>query len=276
MARQFLKIVLSLFFLQLVFTTDVRAFDAIKLSDELIVRKIAPDAFMVTHYFPWPCNSLLCRLDSVNYVLVDTPYENQATQALVEWIMKQHDRVNLQVINSHFHRDNLGGNEYLLNRGIPVYGADMTARILAEKIKDPNWDSIGSYYRQPQYQRYRDLVAASQLMPPDHLYKIDDGLVIADENDTLEVWYPGAGHSPDNVVVYWHNRQILFGGCIVKSLDSVNLGNLEDAVVEDWPASVQRIQDKFPNSQIVIPGHGEYGDLRLLQHTMKLLKNYNQ
>ena len=50
--------------------------------------------------------------------------------------------------------------------------------------------------------------------------------------DTIEIFYPGSGHTEDNIVVWLPKHRILFGGCFVKSLQSKNLGNTEDASIE--------------------------------------------
>ena len=42
--------------------------------------------------------------------------------------------VNLIGINTGFHVDNLGGNEFLLSRGIAVYGSNLTAKLIAKRM----------------------------------------------------------------------------------------------------------------------------------------------
>jgi len=51
------------------------------------------------------------------------------------------------------------------------------------------------------------------------------------------------------------------------------LGNTQDAVVEAWDGSVEKIQQTFGDIEIVIPGHGVYGNPELLSHTIELVKN---
>ena len=85
----------------------------------------------------------------------------------------------------------------------------------------------------------------------------------------IEVFYPGPGHSVDNVVVYIPQQQLLFGGCFVKEQ---SLGNLEDADIDRWPESAQHLLDRYQDARIVIPGHGPYSDTRLLQSTLELSK----
>lgn len=92
--------------------------------------------------------------------------------------------------------------------------------------------------------------------------------------DKIEVFYPGGGHTADNVVVWLEKPQMLFAGCFVKGLNSKNLGNLEDAVVSKWPASIENTLSAYPHIKHVFPGHGRAGDQSLLLHTAKLAKNY--
>ena len=46
---------------------------------------------------------------------------------------------------------------------------------------------------------------------------------------TIEVFFPGAGHTRDNLVVWLPEHRVLFGGCMVKSARGRTPGNLADA-----------------------------------------------
>ena len=249
--------------------------DTLKLSEELIATKIEEDTYLVIHSFPYPANSLLCKLTPVDYILVDTPYENDATRLVIEWIRQNSDSAKIKVINTHYHRDNLGGNGYLLEQNIPVYGSDLTVQLLNEKLSDPNQDNIADVLKQPQYKRYYDVFKNTELKPPDQIFKIDEGLKFEIGNETVEIFYPGAGHTQDNVTVYFHKRRILFGGCLLKALDWTGLGYTGESDIREWPNSLKKLLKKFPESRIVIPGHGDYDDLSLIHHTLDLLKNKN-
>ncbi len=47
-------------------------------------------------------------------------------------------------------------------------------------------------------------------------------------------------------------------------------GNLEDANVEEWSATVEKIKKDLPNLKMVVPEHGEYGGAELLDYTIQL------
>jgi len=74
---------------------------------------------------------------------------------ILNWINKKFGKRNIIAINTHFHIDRLGGNEALINAGIPIYCSDLTIKEINEKgqksinlmlswIKDEN---IKYYYQ---------------------------------------------------------------------------------------------------------------------------------
>lgn len=242
--------------------------DLIRLSEELTLEEIDGGIYLVTHSFPWAANAMLAKLSDEDFLLVDTPWENGGTEVLVEWAKNELGCKNLTVINTHFHRDNLGGNGYLLDEGIPVYGSDLTVKLLRER-SDPK--AILGWLDKPEYKRYREVFETAKLIPPDHIFPIDEGLNLNIGDEVVEVYYPGQAHSPDNVVVYLKSRKLLFGGCMIRSLASTKPGNLGDANAEEWPNSARNVKDRYGESRIVIPGHGKWGDLSLVDHTIELM-----
>jgi glyoxylase-like metal-dependent hydrolase (beta-lactamase superfamily II) len=43
-----------------------------------------------------------------------------------------------------------------------------------------------------------------------------------------------------------------------------------DADVAEWPASIRRVLERYPQAEVVVPGHGEVGGVELLRHTITL------
>jgi metallo-beta-lactamase class B len=247
--------------------------ELIRLSDELTAEEIDDGIYFVTHSFPWPANAMLAKLSDEDFLLVDTPWENGATETLVEWAKNELGCKNMTVINTHFHRDNLGGNGYLLGEEIPVYGSDFTVELLRER-SDPK--AILRWLEKPEYKRYREVFETAELVPPDHVFPIDEGLILNIGDEVVEIYYPGPAHAPDNIVVYLKNRKILFGGCMIRSLASTKLGNLGDANVEEWPTSARTVKERYGDARVVIPGHGSWGDMSLVDHTIELVTSYKQ
>lgn len=49
-------------------------------------------------------------------------------------------------------------------------------------------------------------------------------------------------------------------------------GNLDDANPDEWSATVEKLQKKYGDAPIVIPGHGTPGGQELLEYTVQMFK----
>lgn len=249
----------------------------IKISDELYYNIVTDDVYMITHYFPhYGGNSLFVLLENKKAVLIDTPYDGVATLALMQWIEKQFGELNLYAIVTGFHQDNLGGNEVLVERDIPVYGMQLTANLLkteGDEFKKVIMESVKNNENTMFYERYTDLI----LTPPDHTFdlKKNESKLIEIENEVFEFYYPGETHTVDNSVVYLHEKNLLFGGCMIRALSDQRPGYIKYANMKEWPVSVAFVSEKFSKSIVIIPGHGFEGDTRLIHHTKDILDLWN-
>lgn len=173
--------------------------------------------------------------------IVDTPWSNNDTEKLVSWIKSKGYKL-VGSVSTHSHDDRAAGIEWLNKNNIPTYASELTNQLLKENGK-----------------------ALATNTFTDSLFEI--------ENSLLEVYYPGGGHTIDNIVVWLPKAKLLFGGCFVKSLHSKNLGYTGEAHIEQWPASINNVLSKYSQAQIVIPGHGKSGSLNLFTHTKKLAES---
>ena len=57
----------------------------------------------------------------------------------------------------------------------------------------------------------------------------------------VETFFPGAGHAPDNIVVWLPEEQLLFGGCFIKDGAANGLGNVADADVASWGEALEHV-----------------------------------
>lgn len=186
-----------------------------------------------------PANGLVI-VTSEGLVLVDTPWRNEQTDELIK-LSKDVFKKNFKLaIVTHAHQDNIGGIDTLIKNDIKVISTTETAE-----------EAVKNGFSSPQPK-----------LKTNSKFKIG--------NINLETFYPGEGHAPDNIVVWIQDYKLLFGGCLIKSLNSQNLGSVDDANVEKWPISVKKVMKKYPDIEIVIPGHGEKGNSSLLNHTLEL------
>ena len=85
----------------------------------------------------------------------------------------------------------------------------------------------------------------------------------------FEAFYPGPGHAADNIVL--HFPALLYGGCLVKSLEAKDLGFTGDANPQAWPDAIRKVRDRY-GELLVVPGHGPVDHTgKAYQHTLDLL-----
>jgi metallo-beta-lactamase class B len=187
-----------------------------------------------------PANGLIIQT-SAGLVLIDTPWDDSLTVELLDSTKKRFNQDVVLAIITHAHIDRIGGIHTLHKRGIKVVSTALTC----QKAKELGYEI------------------------PEPVFSTDTTFIIG--NQQIEYFYPGAGHTIDNSVVWLPERKILFGGCLVKSASSTNLGNIADADLKEWPRSIHTLMKKFPTAHMIVPGHGEWGSSTLLRHTLDLL-----
>jgi len=190
----------------------------------------------------YPSNGLIVQ-DSNELLLIDTAWGAKNTAALVVEIESQIGLPVTRAISTHFHDDRVGGVQLLQSMDVETYATLLT----------------------------RQLAEAEGSEVPAHIL---EGLSASGSSvrfGPVEVFFPGAAHSPDNLVVYVPSARVLFGGCAVFEASRKSAGNTADANLDEWPASINRIQQRYPEAEIVIPGHGIPGGPALLQHTISVV-----
>jgi len=254
--------------------TDQRQ-SQIRISEDLYYKETQDSVYMWTHYFPWGSNGMFILLPEKQGLLINTPCEATGTESLLSWLEKSFGPLELTAIVTGFHQDNLGGDEVLLAKNIPVYGADLTVEMVKEKgaeLKDVILNSVSS----KEYKRYYDAYKVLNLTPPNKTFPIKEGMVLKFGDEVFEVYFPGESHTVDNTVVYLQKQKILFGGCMIKGMEFDNPGYTGYANMTEWPVSVERVIKKFPDCRMVIPGHGTEGGKELLPHMIKVLNEWNR
>lgn len=250
-------------------TTDINQDSVINfdLSPELHIRQIDEGAYVIRHDFPWPANSLLMEMANGDLVWAGATYTPQAADEVLAWVQDTFGDRQMIAINTGYHVDNLGGNAALMAQEIPVYGSDMTVRLLEERgestrqlmldmMKNSAKESVIIAHQEIPYQ------------PPTQVFPLQDGLELQFGDEKIVVFYPGPSQAPDKVVVYFPNQKILFGGCMILSADQV--GNTADADIPAWIEAVKTLE-QFP-VEFVIPGHGDRIDEDLITHTIEVLE----
>ncbi|MEL7447800.1 MAG: subclass B1 metallo-beta-lactamase [Pseudomonadota bacterium] len=186
----------------------------------------------------FPSNGLIV-VDGTDAWVIDSPWPVADTPALVAWI-NERDLTLRAVLATHSHDDRTSGFAWLNDKGIDTVALIGTNRFLKVAGKAT---------------ATREFDGQTELLP-----------------GKIEAFYPGSGHTPDNVVVWLPEHKLLYGGCFVKSLGAKTLGNVADARVNEWQASLATVTRRYPDIETVVPGHGAVGDTALLRHTGALVE----
>lgn len=193
------------------------------------------------NYGRFPSNGLIV-IRKGRALMVDTPMDNDKTERLTRYLKDSLSARLTKLIIGHFHDDCLGGLQYLQGIGI---------------------ESIANS---------RTIAKCKEIGLPIPSTSFTDSLILDFNGEQIDCRFFGAGHSLDNITVWIPGEKILFGGCLIKSIDSKGLGNLSDAVVDEWDYTIKKVMREYPEIKTVIPGHGDSGGVELLTHTIKLVE----
>jgi peptidoglycan-N-acetylglucosamine deacetylase len=229
-----------------------------RIGRDLSVRAVpGASAWVVEHARPISANSLVLLAGDGTPILADTPWTPSATQELLNWIELRFGRLPELATISHFHADAAGGLAALHDAGVRTVVSEHTAELLADR--EPAM-------RQVLVRLYGSDFAGWQIPAPAQTFSPDDGVRLMIGDTTVKVLFLGAAHTADNVVTWFPDEGVLFGGCLVKGGDT--LGYLGHADIQAYPDTVRRLQALEP--AIVISGHGDRHDPGQLDNTLRL------
>lgn len=220
-------------------------YQMIKVSSDIELIKLSEHAYMHVSYAEIPpygrvASNGLVFINGGDAFLFDTPVTDLQTKVLIRWLK---DSLKLNIVGfvpNHWHSDCIGGLVYLQSLKIKSYASQKTIEIARTK----------------------------HLPVPTFGFK--DSLQLKLGNKLIKCYYFGAAHTLDNIVVWIPSEKILFPGCMIKSMDSKNLGNTADGDLSAYPMTIDKLIKKFPSAKIVIPGHGAIGGFELIRYTKEL------
>ncbi len=216
-------------------------------SENIYFTQITANSFIHTSYKQTqdygnvPCNGLIVRNNN-EVIIFDTPTNDTNSEELIKWIDETLKCKINAIIPTHFHDDCLGG------------------------LKAFDEHKISSY----AYFKTIEFAKANNYTVP--LNSFSDSLVLKVGTETIHAKFYGEGHTRDNIVCYFPSENVLFGGCLIREIDA-SRGYVDDGNVNTWSATVENVKRAHPNVKLVVPGHGDYGDVKLLDYTIQLFKN---
>lgn len=191
------------------------------------------------NYFP--ANGLYV-LTPEGVILIDTPWDEDQTRQLADTLEKKHHQKMAMCVVTHHHADRTAGLDWLRKKGVKTYSSLLTHSLCE-----------GGDEKQAQY-----------------TFKGDTTLTLG--NVTLQTYYPGAGHSLDNLVVWFPNDKVLFGGCLIRSFEAKSNPEVPGSDSAAWAQATKKLFTRYGDAAFVIPGHqGWEGGTAMLSHTMIVL-----
>jgi len=178
-------------------------------------------------------------------ILFDAPWDETQFQPLLDTIKARHKKDVVMCFATHSHDDRSAGLEFYRQKGVKTYSGKLTDEILKKENKK----------------------RAEYIVPNDTTFTVGQ--------HTFEVYYPGKGHAPDNIVVWFDKEKVLYGACFIKSAGAKDLGYMANSDVKEWEKSIKKVQTKFKNPIYIIPGHEDWKNTQSLNHTLKLVQDYN-
>ena len=217
-------------------------------SDNLVIQKITNHGYVHVSYLNTEtfgrvdCNGMFV-INGGEAVVFDTPADEASTEELVNFITENFHCKIVAIIPGHFHEDCVAGLEIFNSHNIPTYASNRTKELLKNQGKSFSKPIIG----------------------------FEDSITLHVGSKEIVALYFGEGHTKDNIIGYFPEDDLMFGGCLIKTIDA-SKGFLGDANTDAWPFTVAKIKNKYPNTKVIVPGHGPCGSSDLLDYTIELFK----
>lgn len=215
-------------------------------SEKLVIKKIAPYTYLYTSFLQtesWgkvDCNGVLF-FDGKEAIVFNTPTDDSGSSELINYVEQQLQGTIKAVIPSHFHGDGIGGLNEFHKHKIPSYA----------------------------YNRTIEIARSKNLPIPQNGF--DSTLELNAGSKKIIAAFIGEGHTKDNIIGYFPEEKVLFGGCLIKEV-AAEKGYLGDANLKEWPSTVIKLKGKYPDAKIMIPGHGKFGGTALLDYTIRMFQ----
>lgn len=128
-----------------------------------------------------PSNSMYLVTD-LGVVMFDTPWDTTQLQPFLDSIQSRHNKTVVMCVATHYHEDRTGGFQFLEARGIKTLSSKQTFNL----CKQYNLHPASSYF--------------------------DNDTIFNIGQYSFQTYYGGEGHTKDNIVIWFENERILYGG----------------------------------------------------------------
>jgi len=222
--------------------------EVIELSPDVEAVQLTRSIWLYTAYTELPGHEErvpgngLVVVSGSSAMLIDLPWNDEHTRIVAEWVSGKFGAEIKYAVPTHAHPDCAGGLGAANALGAESWALHKTT----VKLYD-----LGSAIPRKSFTEKKTLYCGDL---------------------EVELMFPGAGHTDDNIVAWIPDEKVLFAGCLVKPMDAENLGNTSEADLKAYPDTLEKLLDEYKNAEIVVPGHGSPGGVDLIKHTIELSK----
>lgn len=213
-------------------------------SGKLQITPLTGDFYIYTTYSVYEGSQIpahgMYLVTRTGVVLFDTPWDTTQFQPLLDSIKARHGKEVSICIATHWHNDRTAGLEYYRQLGIKTYATALT----------------------DAWCRKNNMKRAEFMVEKDTLFRIGQY--------AFETYYPGEGHTADNIIIWFKKQRILYGGCLIKGANAENLGYLGDGNKEAYETTLKRVQQKCPRPKFIVVSHHDWTNNRSLEHSIEL------
>ncbi|MFZ4056506.1 MAG: BlaB/IND/MUS family subclass B1 metallo-beta-lactamase [Ferruginibacter sp.] len=213
---------------------------------KLKIEQLTGNFFVYTTYNTYqdsqvPANGMYL-VTNEGVVMFDTPWDTTQFQPLLDSIKFKHHKKVVLCFATHWHSDKTAGLEYYNQLGIKTY-----TTVLTDALSKKN-----------------DKKRAQFLMQKDTVFNI--------AQYSFETYFPGEGHTKDNIIIWFKNEKILYGGCLIKGADADDLGYLDDGNKKAYETTLKRVQKKCKDPKFIVIAHSDWRNIGSLKHSLKMAK----
>lgn len=213
---------------------------------KLKIAHLTGDFYIYTTYNTYEGNKIpangMYLVTGKGVVMFDTPWDTTQFQPLLDSIELKHKQKVILCFATHWHSDKTAGLEYYRQQGIKTYTTVLTDELSKKNNKK----------------------RAEFLMAKDTVFNTGQY--------SFETYYPGQGHTADNIVIWFKKEKILYGGCLIKGADDNNLGYLGDANVTEYASTLKKVQKKCRKPKFIIIAHSDWRNINSLKHSLIMAK----
>ena len=180
-------------------------------------------------------------------VVVDVHMARKDVEVLIDSIKKLNKPLEAIII-THRHPDHINGLEFFAKHFLetPVFSGPKTAEAIM--LNAENWN-----------------------MKNHEINEVTSGLItLADREFEIQIF--SDAESPESLVLYDRQSKSLLTGDLVLHKQHLWLAEMQ---TDNWKETLSKLKERF-NINTIYPGHGESGNVRLVDHTSDYIDFFNE